>query len=144
MLERNEDENSVIDSCHITLRCFNNCFNRNNFDRDRQREAFYSGMNLENYAANFFYSLQFSFLYEGWTVEAMEAIDPTPNWFIDWWKVYGLSGLKIKPYSLHLLKIYEFSEPIAYQSGILYKSVENIVEIEYLHFFHGMKRCEHV
>lgn len=52
--------------------------------------------------------------------------------YFNLFKIYGLFSLVTKPYSLHLLKIYGFSEPIAHQSGILYKYVENIADIEAL------------
>ena len=101
-------------------------------------------MNMQNYASNLFYSLQFSFIFDGWSVEQMEREDPTPDWFLDWWKIYGLSALITKPYSLSMLKIYGFSEPRAHQSGIFYKSVQHIADIEDLHFYHGVKGCGHV
>ena len=101
-------------------------------------------MNLQNYTSNLFYSMQFSFLYEGMTVEDMEEEDPIPDWFIDWWKIYGLSALFINSYSLHMLKIPGFSEPTAHMTGILYKSIRSILDIKYLSFLHGTRRCGHV
>jgi len=45
------------------------------------------------------------------TVRALEKEDPTQERFIEWWQIYGLSALVIKPYTLHMLNIPGFSEP---------------------------------
>lgn len=85
VLGRDDEDDDTITSCHITFRRFNNHLNRANFDPDRQKEAFFSVMNLQNCSANLFYSVQFSFLFEGMTVGVLEQEDPMPNLFIEWW-----------------------------------------------------------
>jgi len=101
-------------------------------------------MNLENISSNFFYHLQFDFRYEDWSTSRMNHEDPFPAWFIRWWKIYGLSALLIKPYTLCRLKIDGFSEPHAHLTGILYKHVEDIVRIEDVDFINALRRCGHI
>lgn len=119
VLQKRDDDEDCIESCHITFRRFGNHFHRENYDIDRQRDAFFEGMNLQNYASNLFYCMQFNFSFEGMTVEALEQDDPTPDWFLEWWRIYELSTLVIKPYTLHMLKIPGFTEPRAHMNGIL-------------------------
>lgn len=73
----------------------------------------------------------------------MNHEDPFPAWFIRWWKIYGLSALLIKPYTLCRLKTDGFSEPHAHLTGILYKHVEDIVRIEDADFINALRRCGH-
>lgn len=59
-------------------------------------------------------------------VAQIEEQDPTPDWFKEWWDIYGISPLCFYPYSLRLLQILGFTEPRAHQSGILYKRILDI------------------
>ena len=104
-IERDHEDDNRVTSCHITFRRFDNHLERENYDPDRQKEAFYTAMNLQNFSVNMFYSLQFSFLFEDTPVEDLEEEDPLLDWFMDWWKIYGLSPLIMNPYSLAMLKI---------------------------------------
>jgi len=105
------EEDDRIGNCRITIRQFNNPLQRTDFDLERQETTFFQCMNLENISSNFFYHLQFDFRYEDWPTSRMNHEDPFPAWFIRWWKIYGLSALLIKPYTLCRLKIDGFSEP---------------------------------
>lgn len=101
-------------------------------------------MNLQNFSTNMFYSLQFSFMFEDMHVEDMEEDDPVPDWFIDWWKRYGLSPLVMNPYSLTMLKIPNFSTPSMLRTHVLYKTIKNLVDLSSTHFLNGVRRCGHV
>ena len=101
-------------------------------------------MTLQNYANNFFYSVQFSFEHEGVDPDIMERYDPTPPWFLEWWNIYGLSPWVIKPYALHLLDIPGFTIAHEHQRGILYKTVIDISTIEDLTFLQSTRRCGHI
>ena len=79
MLQKRDDYEDCIESCPITFRRFGNHLRRENYDTNRQRDAFFEGMNLQNYASNLFYCMQFNFDFEGMTVEALEQNDPTPD-----------------------------------------------------------------
>ena len=143
-LHRDDDDDDRITSCHITIRRFDNPLHREDYDPDRQKESFFTAMNLQNCSANLFYALQSFFLFEGMTAEALEQEDPTPDWFVDWWRIYGLSALVIKPYTLHMLKIPGFSEPRSHMSGIVYKNVGEIADISDLSFLQAIRRCGHI
>ena len=54
-LERDDEDDDRMTSYHITLRRFDNPLHRENYDPDRQKECFYTAMNLQNCSANLFY-----------------------------------------------------------------------------------------
>ena len=58
-LERDDEDDDRMTSFHIIIRIFDNHLDRNNYDLDRQKEAFFIAMNLQNCSANLFYSVQF-------------------------------------------------------------------------------------
>jgi len=143
-IERDEEDSSRITSCHITIRRFCNFLNRDNFDEERQEQAFYAGMGLQNFVVNLFYSVQFSFWYEHMPVEDMEEDDPLPEWFMDWWKIYGLSPLILKPYSFTLLKIPNFTPQTSCLIDVLRKTINDLINLSDVDFLQGVRRCGHV
>lgn len=99
-------------------------------------------MNIQNFTTNMFYSLRFSFIFEGIPVEDMERENPVPEWFLDWWEKYGLSPLLIRPYALHTLRIPNFS-PQSTMADVLYKTLRELVDVSNIDFLNGVRRCSH-
>ena len=100
-------------------------------------------MSLQNYANSLFYSVQFSFHQEHVSIETLESDDPTPAWFLNWWKIYGLSQWVIKPGHLHLLDIPGFSNRYAPYT-IMQDLVRDLKNISDEDFMLSTRRCGHV
>lgn len=66
-LERDDEDDDRMKSCHITLRMFDSHLHWESYNPHRQKGSLFKAMKLQNCSANLFYYVQSSFLFEGMT-----------------------------------------------------------------------------